>query len=545
MSESLFVRHTACASCGSSDGLAHYDDGHSYCFVCGVTSQSTETHEPRKVRRLTSLVTDLEFGALAKRRIDEETCRKFGYSTGEFNGRKVQVAPYHDAEGSLIAQKLRFPNKDFSTVGDHKSARLFGEHLWRDGGKMVVVTEGEVDAMSVSQMQGNKWPVVSVRNGAAGARKDLQRSLDWLERFETIVLMFDNDEPGQKAARDCATLFTPGKAKIAMLPLKDASDMLQAGRTKETIDAIWGAKACRPDGIVSGTEIWGDILKEDHTDSVPFPYSGMNDILHGIRRSEIVTFAAGSGVGKSALVREIAYDLHRRGETVGYIALEEAVKRTGLMFCGLDLNRRLHIDRTGVDEVALRRAFDATIGSGRFFLYDHFGSLDQENLLARIRYLVAGCGCSTIVLDHISMAVSGTEDGDERRMLDNLMTKLRSMVQELNIRMLLVSHLKRPSGKGHEEGARTELSQLRGTAGIGQMSDAVVGLERDQQDPQNKLTTCVRVLKNRFSGDTGVACYLKYSTATGRLTQTAGPEDDGGITAIEPLPATDTEGAPW
>ena len=50
-------------------------------------------------------------------------------------------------------------------------------------------------------------------------------------------------QPGKEAAIKCAALLTPAKAKIASLPLKDASDMVQAGLGKDLIDCIYGAKA--------------------------------------------------------------------------------------------------------------------------------------------------------------------------------------------------------------------------------------------------------------------------------------------------------------
>lgn len=471
--------------------------------------------------------------AIVSRKITEDTCKHFDYRIGEMKDKAVHIAPYHDAEGAVVGQKIRFQSKDFMFLGNAKTARLFGEHLWRDGGKMVVVTEGELDAMSVSQAQGNKWPVVSIRSGADGAAKDIRRSLDWLEKFESVIFMFDNDEPGRKAARECAEVLTPGKAKIARLPLKDASDMLKAGRTKELLDAIWGAKAYRPDGIVSGNELWDDIQKEDKNDAIPYPWNGLNNVLLGLRKAELVVICAGSGIGKSAVVREIAHSAHNLGETVGYIALEESVKRTALMFMGLALNKRIHLDRSGVSDAELRKAFEDTVGSGRFYLYDHFGSMDVENLLARIRYLAKSCGATTIILDHISIVVSGTEDGDERRLIDNLMTALRSLVQELNVRLIAISHLKRPEGKGHEEGARTQLSQLRGSAAIAQLSDACIGLERDQQG-ENRTYTLLRILKNRFTGETGEACWVKYDKDTGRLTEESPPvEEDGESKASE------------
>ena len=138
---------------------------------------------------------------------------------------------------------------------------------------------------------------------------------------------------------------------------------------------------------------------------------------------------------------------------------------------------------------------------------------------------MTGCGCEYIFLDHLSIVVSGLEGGDERRMIDNTMTKLRSLVAELKFALILVSHLKRPEGRAHEEGGNTSISQLRGSAGIAQLSDIVMGLERDQQDEDNGNTMRVRVLKNRWSGQTGVACELHYSHETGRLRTEVWTED--------------------
>ena len=133
--------------------------------------------------------------------------------------------------------------------------------------------------------------------------------------------------------------------------------------------------------------------------------------------------------------------------------------------------------------------------------------------------------CKFIVLDHISMIVSSQEIGDERKALDEIMTKLRTLVQETDVALIIVSHLKRPDGKGHEEGAVTSLAQLRGSGSIAQLSDMVLGLERDSQsdDIATRNTTCLRVLKNRFVGMTGPATYLYYDKDTGRLNEVEKP----------------------
>lgn len=522
MSESEFVAHEPCPKCGSGDALARYSDGHAYCFAfgCGYyeAAEGGQPTERRPRMADANLIVGGEFKPLAKRDISEETARKFQYRYAEYNGKKVQVADYRDQQGNIVAQHLRFPNKDFVWLGDSKNVQLWGQHLWGQGGKKVVITEGEIDAMSVSQLQSNKWPVVSIPSGVQNAKKAIMRNLEWLETFEEVILMFDMDEPGRGAVEQCAPLFTPGKCKVATLPLKDANDCLVQGKGEEVIRAIWNAKVYRPDGIVQGNELWDVVCQEDAFVSMPYPWEGLNTITRGARLGELVVLTAGSGIGKSAVVREISYDLLLKGETIGMLMLEETTKRTAIGLMGLAADLPLHLDRTGVSEDQLKDAFDVTLGTGRVYLYEHFGSTDVDNLLSRIRYLAKGCGCRWIFLDHLSIVVSGhATEGDERKLIDEIMTKLRTLVQELNIGMFVVSHLRRPTGdKGHEQGAETSLSQLRGSHAIAQLADMVIGLERDQQGDKPHITA-LRILKNRFSGETGIACYLAYDRETGRL----------------------------
>ena len=476
------------------------------------------------------LIQDGEPKMLGKRKITLETTKRWGYQVGKFKGKPVQIANYKDNAGNTVAQKIRFPNKDFLFIGDTKSAGLYGQWLWGDGGKRVVVTEGELDALSVSQVIGKTWPVVSVGTGSKGARKAIQKELEWLCKFDSVILMFDNDEAGRQAAKECAAILPAGKAKIASLPLKDANDMLVSGQTKELSTAMFEAKSYRPDGIVNGSELWDVVTKEDDTQSFEYPYAGLNAKTLGIRKGEIVTVTAGSGIGKSQLCREFAHFLLQQGETIGYIALEESVKRTSLGLMSLAINKPLHLGNTEVSDKELKEAFDNTLGTGRVYMYDHWGSTDSENLMDKIRYLANGCGCGWVVLDHISIVVSGMDNGDERRMIDNTMTKLRTLVEEVKVGLILVSHLKRPEGKGHEEGARTTLAQLRGSAGIAQLSDIVLGCERDQQDKEMSNVTVVRVLKNRWTGETGVASMLEYDKYSGRMNELAVTDIDDEVT---------------
>lgn len=482
--------------------------------------------------------------ALSARGLTEETCGKFRYHVGEYKGEECHIANYCDEDGKVVAQKLRFADKRFVWTGDPNKVGLFGQQLWRDGGKMIVVTEGEIDALSMSQAQSNKWPVVSIPNGAQGAAKAVGKALEWLEKFETVVFMFDSDEPGIDAAHECAQVLSPGRAKIATLPLKDANEMVQAGRTPELIDAMWSARVWRPDEIVAGVDMWEKILEKNTNAQVPYPWAGLNKALFGIRQREITTICAGSGIGKSTACGELTHWLLSQDQTIGYIALEESTKHSALRILGVEMNQRLHtIPQDKWDQKKLKKAYDKTVGSGRWYTYDHFGSMDADNLFSRIRYMVTGLGCKWIVLDHVSIVVSGMAEGDERRLIDNLMTKLRSIVENLGFGLILVSHLKDTDGKSLEEGGQTHLNLLRGSRSIGQLSDIVLGLERNQQDPENKNLCSVRILKDRFGGETGVHAHLKYDKATGRLQEAAiedvfGIKDETQVTVPDPTQAT-------
>lgn len=462
------------------------------------------------------------------RAITEESAAKWGFTRSKLGDEPVRIFNYRNQNQQIIAQKVRFKGKDFKFLGDTGSAGLYGMHLWRDGGRKLVITEGEIDAISVSQAQGHKWPVVSVPNGAQGAKKAIQKNLEWVNRFDEVILMFDMDDPGRKAVDACMALFEPGKCKVANLPRKDANEMLMNGEVKELIDAIWSAKVLRPDGILSGADMFDVVSKEDNTISMSLPFNGMQAMMRGVRLGEVITLTAGSGIGKSAVIRELAYHMILMGENIGMMMLEEDTRRTGLGLMSIAASKPLHLDRSLVSETEFKQAFDNTLGTGRVFLYDHFGSTEIDNLLDKVRYLAKGCECRWIFLDHLSIVISGQEDGDERRMIDNAMTALKKIAVECNVGIFLVSHLKRPSGdKGHEQGAETALSQLRGSHAIAQLSDFVIGLERDQQKVNqitvagktytlNNITT-LRILKNRFTGETGPAGWLLYDRDTGRL----------------------------
>ncbi|MEW5249931.1 toprim domain-containing protein [Microbulbifer sp. 2201CG32-9] len=511
----------------SGDNLVKYVEGGAHCFACGYTVQSkTEVVDDdpgttaRNKKRCSSraMVKEFEYRRLAVRGITEETCKFFGYAIGKFNGQTVHIAQYQ--KGTVRAQKLRFKNKDFRFLGAVKGIGLYGQHLWRDGGKQVVITEGEIDTLTVSQLQNNKWPVVSVPNGAQGASKTIAQEIEWLEQFEKVIFMFDMDEPGQTAALECAELLSPGKAYIARLPKKDPNECLLEGYGKEVIDAMWNAKAFRPDGVVDIAALCEEASSPIEV-GLPWPWPSLTDKTYGRRRGELYGFGGGTGCGKSTIFKQIATFVNEtEGLPIGGIFLEEPAKLTAKTLAGMKMRQRVHVPGVDYDRELLKATLQGM--SGKVFLYDHFGSMGWDTIKQRIRYMAVACGIKDIFLDHLT-ALAAAVDDDERKAIDKIMAELSALCQELDITIYYISHLTTPSvGKPHEEGGRVYENQFRGSRSIAYWSHFMFGIERNKQssDP-----TIFRVLKDRYTGDAaGLKFGLQYDLNTGLLHECDLPE---------------------
>lgn len=374
---------------------------------------------------------------------------------------------------------------------------------------------------------GSKWPCVSIKRGASSAVKDIKENLEYVESFENIVICFDNDNAGKKAAKQVASILKPGKAKIMSLPngFKDANDMLKKKKFEQFTRAWWDAQVYTPSGIIRVSEKKEQFFNREKKESVPYPWEGLNKKLLGLRMSELVCITGGTGLGKSSVTRELEHwIINQTEDNVGIIALEEDWRRTVDGVLSIEADARLYIDhiRDEFTQESLEEMFDRTFGNDRVFVHAHFGTNDIDAIFSKLRYLIVGCDCKWVIVDHLHMLVSALGEGDERRGIDNIMTRLRSMVEETGAGIVLVSHLRRVDGnKGHENGIEVSLSHLRGSNSIAQLSDSVISLERNQQS-ENELearTTKVRVLKSRYTGDVGLATSLVYDSNTGRLSE--------------------------
>ena len=541
-----------CPSCGGSDPVALNKDGTAWCFSCETRFPDYDKacEEDRTSFPVPDTASDLKtyrnnamneaegnFIGLTDRGISAETAKKYGVKAIQQGGKITKhLYPYY-VSNEITAYKIRESNKMFTWRGNAQGSGLFGEQLFQAGGKYITLVEGECDAMAAYELLGSKWPVVSIKNGASGAVRDVKNSLEFLESFDNVIINFDNDKQGKEAAVKVARVLSPAKAKILSLTsdFKDANDMLRQRRNQAYVSLWWNAKTYTPSGVLNVSDNKDKFNSRERKDSVPYPWSGLNEKLYGIRQGELVTLTGGTGLGKSSITREIEHWLvSQTRDNVGVIALEEDWRRTVDGILSIEANARLYVDQ--VREEFTQEQLDAKFSKlfegenkDRVWIHAHFGSNDLDEIFSKIRFMVVGCGCKWIVVDHLHMLVSSVAEGDERRNIDNIMTKLRSIVEETGAGMILVSHLRRIEGnRGHENGVTVGLNHLRGSQSIAQLSDCVIALERNQQadDLIESNTTHLRVLKSRYTGDVGMATHLLYNRDTGRLSEVDVEETD-------------------
>jgi KaiC/GvpD/RAD55 family RecA-like ATPase len=516
---STFLRHEPCPECGSSDANGVYDDGHTFCFACSHHTPSNGGDVSGGRRKVSAgFVEPEEYPGIPSRGITAETCEKFGYARGTYAGVPVHVAPYYNADGKLVAQKIRKPHKKFAVVGDLKQALPFGAHVWQKSGRKIVVTEGEIDALAMSQAQGNKWPVVSIGCGAGGQiKKYMAQQRDYFLGFEEVVLMFDNDEPGRKAARVAAEVIGP-TARIAELPLKDAADMLKEGRVAELISAMWNARPHRPDGIVEMSTLREEVLAAVEWGK-PWPWDALTAATYGRRYGEVYCLGAGTGIGKTDLFTQIVEQTVRElNEPVGLFFMEQHPRETALRVAGKFAKKPFHVPDGGWTQSELEETWDNITKTKKVFLYDSFGNNDWETVENRIRYLAHAEGVRHFFIDHLT-ALAAWKD-DERKALEEIMSAIGGLVKELDVCVYLISHLATPDGTPHEEGGRVMIRHLKGSRAIGFWCHFIFGMERDQQDEDEDVRhlTTFRILKDRYTGkSTGLTFHLQYNSETGML----------------------------
>jgi len=533
---SNFLRHDRCPDCGSSDALAVYDD-HSFCFTCPDSqaykkgSGPPREYKEKKEKPLRDItpIADV-YRAISRRGLTKDSIAKYHIDVNMDKSLDVAHRYPYFKEGVHVANKIRKrETKDFYVEGDFKNVELFGQNLFPAGGsKAVTIVEGEIDAASAYQLLGSKYPVVSVTS-AGGAVKDCRNNFEYLNSFDKIVICFDVDEakirpdgskhfPGQEAAERVAAMFPVGKCAILTLQEgKDPSDYLQKGINPAAfVKEWWQAPVSRPDGIKVGSDMWDEIYNRPSHFSIPYPWEGLQHMTYGMRLSEAVLLMADTGVGKSSIFREMELavlqnpEVIERNYGVGILHLEEPNFDTALGLMSIHAGKPLHLPDVEKTDEELREAYDAVINNDRLLFYDHFGSNDINVVLDKIRHMVV-MGCKYIFVDHLSIIVSD-QSGDERKDLDEISTKLKTLTVELDIAVCCIIHTNRQG-------------QARGSAGPEKVANTHISLERDKEDPDpfRRNVTKLIIKKNRFCGRTGPACWLYFDAETHKLIEL--PED--------------------
>lgn len=549
MSKTLVIERASCPSCPSSDAFHVWEDEDKkrdgYCFSCekffkqkelNKLNLAEEEEAEESVEDFNTIKNEYPSAALTDRGISKQIAQRFGVKAGFDQATRTITEHFYPMHknGHLVAYKKRkIEDKSFSVIRESdtnlRDSQLFGQHLCGEGGKMLIVTEGECDAMAAHQMMfekfGKTYRVCSLPNGANLSAFKAQ--LEWLETFEKVILCFDQDEKGQKAAQEACALLSLGKGRVMNFSEKDANDMLLKNKAAEFYEALTSSQPSKPDGIVSGTETWEMLQNRPEVEFLYFPenWSQLNAMTYGMRLGELDTWTSGTGMGKTQVMKELMYHIIQTSDDpLGIIFLEEPLEDTVESLMGLHMNKRIHLPdvRKELTQDELYQAWLATAGNGQV----HFANTWAEdsggqNLLSKIRYFAKGLGCKRIILDHLHMIT--TEDGDNNEVnhIDRLMSKIKGLTRELNIWIGLVVHLRKGTNgaQSFETGAVPTLDDLRGSSSIKQLSNSVYALARNQQayDEDVRNTTGIHVLKCRFTGQTGPGGFLRFDPVTGRM----------------------------
>ncbi len=521
--------------CGSSDALAVYEDdkgrisGH--CFSCGEHVNNPYEGSPvktistnnKKTASNSPTVLDIynncPIQALPDRGIRLETCEYFGVRVGlSPRDRSIAHHYYPRTRGNtLVSYKDRVVAlKKFYNIGESDDLDLFGQlQALAAGGKKIFITEGEMDTLAAWQMlvdeaAGTKWAdykpaVMSLLNGASGAANDFAKLLKVLPAFEEIVLVFDMDEPGQKAAKVVAGVLSQFKVTIAQLPMKDANEMLLANQSKAFKKAVlFTAKPFKPSGMMSVKDIY-ESARQRVTMGLPWPWPSLTRLTYGRYRGQLVGVAAGTGVGKTAIWHQLIDQIVYKDKLkVGIFMLEEGNNKTIRSIASRFSSHDFNSPESNHTQEELDTALNNL--EGKVFLYSHREDKTWESIREQIRYLVLAEGIKDIIIDPIGQMVDDYESSVKNDKLNSIFKDIASMAESLDFTFYYSSHLNAPdSGKPHEEGGRVRAIQLTGSKAMIKASHLIIGVERNTQaeEIEERNTVTLRVLKDRENGRTG------------------------------------------
>jgi twinkle protein len=433
-----------------------------------------------------------------------------------------------DVEGEPFATHYKWPENEiqikyhdpansraYQVFNPNKTGSLFGQDLFDKGERIAItITEGAADAIAAYQMLEHKYPCVAVHS-ASTAKTDCKAQFDYINSFDKIYLALDNDQQGQAATAAIAKLFDLKKIYYVDLDgYKDAHEFLEAEKEYLFRNRWWGAEVYKPKGIINGFAEVEAALKGTSTEQIAeYPFPSLNKMTYGISNGEFILVTAETGVGKTEITRALEYHVLSTTEVpLASIRIEESEKRSIEGMVGYHLKTPLHLPTSTATPEEVLAEYKKMLGGkeDRLFFYSHYGSDNPEVFLDAIRYLVTVKDCRVVVLDHISMIVSGAYQEDERKTLDYLATQLATMVNDLDFSLICISHV-------NDDG------KTRGSRNISQVANTWIHLHRDSTDEQDdeliRNATRVNVRKNRDGAVTGAAGILFFDIDTFTVTE--------------------------
>ena len=465
-------------------------------------------------------IQNYDSSGVRDRKLTKTACELYDMKVERGGSSEVTAHFYpYTVKGNIVGYKKRMFPKDFRAIGDLKNPKLelFGQSKFMQGGLKIVITEGELDAIAVQQAMLDKYnkpyPVVSLPSSSN--MKILVENRNYLRSFKEVILMFDQDEAGEKAVTAAAKIIGWDVVKVAKLTENDPCDAYLKN-PQDISTAIWNAQKYAPASVVRGEAIWEAYQERKLTKSVKYPkcLEGLNDKLDGMRKGEIVLFTSGTGSGKSTMIKEIVLELQGSTEdSIGMVSLEESIGDSAEKFITMFTPKNPTMEEE-------RNAFDQVFGNERLILLDHNGAVSDNSLIDQIENLCL-LGCQYIILDHITIAVSEGADGKTgNEAIDAIMSDLLKIVKKHNVWLGLISHLRKAQGgRSFEEGHLSSIDDIKGSGSIKQISFDIITFSRnlvaESEDERN--TIHLRVLKSRFTGRTGDCGSAFYNTQTNRL----------------------------
>jgi len=526
-----FLKHTSC-ECGSSDARSVYDTM-TFCNSCmrydteeGGTTTFKEWKEkqgkPSYEGPSSSKLVQGDIIAIPSRGITERTAKLWSIESESDN-----ITYHYMKDGKSVAQHKRITTptgKEMPWVG--KPTSLYGQWLHPKGGKILTICEGEIDAASLHQIFDHKYAVVAVGSGAQGSPNEIKKHLQYVESFDEVVFFFDNDEPGQEAARKCCKLLSPGKAYSARLTAyNDINEALCKGDKAAVTRAFWNKEEYKPQGIANLSEVV-EKAKQEINIGKSYPWKTLTEWTYG-RQPGIIVYGAGSGVGKTSIITELMHqELYEHKDPFVVFSFEENNEMTLKSLVGRHIGRRINLPGSVLDEEALDHLNDLT-KNDRLFLYKTGSPSVYQDVAEHVQYLSVAKGIKSVYLDHLT-ALTASVDKDERKAIDKMMVELMNMSKRLDISMHIVSHLTAPTeGPQHNNGGRVKVNQLRGSRSIEYYSNLIFGPSRNclDPDPWKRNVTTMDCLKDRTSGQhTGEHFLLRYDAEKHRVFEIT--EDD-------------------